>query len=155
MKRLVRRLGLAALGIVAALVVFLVAGFFYLRQSLPVLDGDFTLRGLQASVEIVRDAEGVPHIFAANERDGWFAMGYVHAQDRLWQMEFQRRIAAGRVAEILGERGFEIDRLMRTLGFARLSERIVQRLDRQTAANLEAYSAGVNAFLAQDPVLPV
>lgn len=127
----------------------------WLRQSLPTIDGEAKARGLAAPVEIVRDEEGVPHLFAKSERDGAFAMGYVHAQDRLWQMEFQRRIAQGRLSEFLGERSYDVDRLMRTLGIARLSERIVARLDHETVASLEAYAAGVNAFLDTDPVLPV
>jgi penicillin amidase len=103
----------------------------------------------------VRDAEGVPHIFAKSAHDGWFAMGYVHAQDRLWQMEFQRRVGQGRLAEFLGERAYETDRLFRTLGVARMAARIVARMDADTRANLEAYAAGVNAFMAADPVLPI
>jgi penicillin amidase len=90
-----------------------------------------------------------------NDHDGWFAMGYVHAQDRLWQMEFQRRVAQGRISEILGERSYDVDRLMRTLGLARLADRIVARLDAPTRASLEAYAAGVNAFIDSRPVLPV
>jgi penicillin amidase len=127
----------------------------WLRQSLPTIDGEVHAKGLAAPVEIVRDAEGVPHLFAKSQRDGAFAMGYVHAQDRLWQMEFQRRVAQGRLSEFLGERSYDVDRLMRTLGIARLSERIVARLDRDTVANLEAYAAGVNAYLDTDPTLPV
>ena len=131
------------------------AGWLYLRQSLPVLDGEVRARGVSAKVEIVRDAEGVPHIFAANERDGWFAMGYAHAQDRLWQMEFQRRIAQGRLSEFIGERSYEVDRLFRTLGIARTAEHVVAKLDPDTRANLEAYAAGVNAFIDEGHVLPV
>src|SRR5262249_3009976 len=127
----------------------------YLQESLPRIDGETRVKGLAAPVEILRDGEGIPHIYAKSERDGWFAMGYVHAQDRLWQMEFQRRVAQGRPAEVLGGRAYGTDRLMRTLGFARLSERLATRLDRETAANLEAYSAGINAFLDENPVLPV
>lgn len=130
-------------------------GWLYLQESLPKLDGEVTAKGLGAAVEIVRDREGVPHLFAKSERDGWFAMGYVHAQDRLWQMEFQRRVAQGRLSELLGERAYDTDRLMRTLGITRMAERIVARLDRETVANLEAYAAGVNAFIDSDPVLPV
>jgi penicillin amidase len=74
---------------------------------------------LGAPVEVLRDADGVPHLFAKSERDGWFAMGYSHAQDRLWQMEFQRRVAQGRLSEFLGELSYDTDRLMRTLGIAR------------------------------------
>jgi penicillin amidase len=131
------------------------AGWLYLQRSLPAINGELTAPGLAAPVEIVRDKEGVPHLFARNARDGWYAMGYVHAQDRLWQMEFQRRVAQGRLAEFLGERAFETDKLFRIVGIARMAARIVERMDTETRANLEAYSAGVNAFLAGDPVLPV
>jgi penicillin amidase len=142
-------------GLALVLVLAVTAAWLYLQQSLPRLDGEAQARGVGARVEIVRDREGVPHIFAKSARDGWFAMGYVHAQDRLWQMEFQRRVAQGRLAEFLGERAFETDRLFRTLGVARMAARIVDRMDADTRANLEAYSAGVNAYLAGDPVLPI
>ena len=132
-----------------------VGACLYLQRSLPQLDGTVKVHGPGAAIEIVRDAEGVPHLFAKSARDGWFAMGYVHAQDRLWQMEFQRRVAQGRLAEFLGERAYDVDRLMRTLGIARIAERIVARLDAETLANLEAYAAGVNAVIDADPVLPV
>ena len=131
------------------------AAWVWLRHSLPRVEGEATAKGLGAAVDIVRDREGIPHIFAKDAHDAWFAMGYVHAQDRLWQMEFQRRVGAGRLSEILGERTYEIDRLMRTLGIARAAERIVERLDAGTRANLEAYAAGVNAFLDTDPTLPI
>ena len=143
------------LGIVLALALAATAAWLYIQRSLPLLDGQVSAKGLGAAVEILRDADGVPHLFAKSGRDGWFAMGYVHAQDRLWQMEFQRRVAQGRLAEFLGERAFETDRLFRTLGLARVSARIVERMDADTRANLEAYAAGVNAFMASDPVLPV
>jgi penicillin G amidase len=151
----VARLVAKAFGaLVLLLLLMVVAGWFWLRGSLPVLDGE-RKAAVQAPVEIVRDAEGVPHIYAASERDGWFAMGYVHAQDRLWQMEFQRRVGQGRIAEVLGERAFETDRLMRTLGFARLAERIEARLDAETRGHLAAYAAGVNAYLDEGRVLPI
>src|SRR5688572_20765941 len=108
-----------AKGFVALLLALLVVGaaaWLYLQKSLPVIDGELQAKGLGAPVEIVRDGEGIPHIFAASERDAWFALGYAHAQDRLWQMEFQRRVAAGRLSEFLGERALDTDRLMRTLG---------------------------------------
>jgi penicillin amidase len=148
-----------ALRILVAVVLLLalaaVGGWAWLARSLPQLDGEAKAAGIGAEARIVRDKEGVPHIFAASERDGWFAMGYAHAQDRLWQMEFQRRVAQGRLSEFLGERAFEIDKLMRTLGMARMSERIVERLDPATRANLQAYADGVNAFLASKPALPI
>lgn len=147
----------AKIGIAMVSVLLLAAtgAWLYLHESLPRLDGEATAKGALAAIEIVRDKEGVPHLFAKSARDGWFAMGYVHAQDRLWQMEFQRRVAQGRLSEFLGERSFETDKLFRTLGIARMAGRIVARMDADTRASLEAYSAGVNAFLATDPVLPV
>ena len=150
--RIALRLGAALL---VLLPVAALAAWLYLQRSLPQLAGEARAPGLGAAVEIVRDREGVPHAFAANDRDGWFAVGYLHAQDRLWQMEVQRRVAQGRVAEVFGEPGYDVDRLMRTLGIARLSERMAARLDAETRASLEAYAAGVNAYLATDPVLPV
>jgi len=143
---------IAVVGVPAALVA---GAFLYLRQSLPQIEGELPLAGLVAPVEIVRDKEGIAHIFAGHERDAHFALGFAHAQDRLWQMELQRRLAAGRLSEVLGERTFETDRLMRTLGISRMAERIAGKLDTPTIASLEAYARGVNAFLEQDPVLPL
>jgi len=153
--RFARIAGRALAGLVVISLVVALAAYFYLRQSLPQLDGESAGKGLGAAVEIVRDAEGVPHVFAKTEQDGWFAVGYLHAQDRLWQMEIQRRVASGRIAEVLGDRAYDVDRLMRTLGIARLAERIAAGLDADTRAGLEAYAAGVNAYIDSRPVLPV
>jgi penicillin amidase len=150
-----RLAGKIAVGLLLLAVTAAVLGWLHLRRSLPQLDGTLVAKGASAPIEILRDAEGVPHVFAASERDGAFAMGYLHAQDRLWQMEFQRRVAQGRLSEFLGERSFEVDKLYRTLGIALMARRIVARLDAQTRGDLEAYAAGVNAFLDADPVLPV
>ena len=151
MKLLIRIL----LVLVALVLIAGAGGWAWMQRSLPRIDGETSVKGLDAAVEVVRDKDGVPHLFAKSARDAWFAMGYVHAQDRLWQMEFQRRVAQGRLSEFLGERSYDVDRLMRTLGIARLSERIAARLDGETRASLEAYAAGVNAFLDADPVLPI
>ena len=133
----------------------LAAGFYlYLRQSLPQTKGEIRLPGLGASAEILRDRYGIPHIFAGSAEDANFALGFVHAQDRLWQMEMSRRIAAGRLAEIVGPGGLETDRFLRTLGVRRAAEANLLTLDAETRKLLDAYSAGVNAFLASDPVLP-
>ena len=131
------------------------AGWIYIHQSLPQLDGEAVAKGLTAPVEVVRDKEGVPHIFAKSERDAWFAVGYAHAQDRLWQMEFQRRVARGRLAEFIGDKAYDTDRLMRTLGLGRAADRAVSLTDPETRGLLEAYAAGVNAYLASKPVLPL
>ena len=143
----------AVAGIFAALVL---AGFYlFLRQSLPQTQGNIRLAGLSSPAEVLRDRYGIPHIFAGSLADASFTLGFVHAQDRLWQMEMNRRIASGRLAEVVGPAALETDRFLRTLGVRRAAEANLRTLDAETRALLEAYAAGVNAFLAADPVLPV
>ena len=115
--------------------------------SLPAYEGAETVPGLDAPVEIVRDAHAIPHIYARSPQDGAFAMGYVHAQDRLWQLEMQRRTGQARLAEVVGETAVEIDRFLRTLGLYRVAERNLERLAPDVRAVYEAYAAGVNAWL--------
>jgi penicillin amidase len=146
------RLAFAAL-IVAA--VLAAATYFHLRRSLPQESGEARLAGLGRPVEVLRDRFGVPHIFAQSLADATRALGYVHAQDRLWQMEMNRRTAAGRLAEVLGAPALETDRFLRTLGVRRAALANFARLDEQTQQLLESYAEGVNAFLATDPVLPL
>lgn len=149
MRRWGRRILLAVAAVCAALLVAIAACYLYLRQSLPAHSGEIKLTGLGAQAEVVRDAHAIPHIYAASWDDAWFALGFVHAQDRLWQMEMNRRIAAGRVAEAVGERGLEIDKFMRTLGMRKIAEQNAAALDADTRRVLERFAAGVNAFLAQ------
>jgi penicillin amidase len=130
-------------------------GYLFLLQSLPKVDGEARLPGLQAPAEILRDRYGIPHIFAASLEDASFALGYAHAQDRLWQLEMNRRIAAGRLSEIFGPGELETDRFLRTLGMRRAAEANLRAFDAETRNLLEAYAAGINAFLASNPVLPL
>jgi len=116
-------------------------------HSLPQTSGESQVPGIAAPVEIWRDGNGVPHIFADSAADAWFALGYVHAQDRMWQMEFMRRLGAGRLAEVLGKRALDSDSFMRTLGLHRLAEAQAEALSPQVRPALEAYTAGVNAWL--------
>jgi penicillin amidase len=146
------RVAAAALG--AALLAVL-GSYLYLRQSLPQVEGEARAAGLKAPVEVLRDRYGIPHIFAASLEDASFALGYVHAQDRLWQMEMNRRIASGRLSEALGAATLDTDRFLRTLGVRRAAEANLKGLDGETQRLLEAYAGGVNAFLASNPVLPV
>ena len=153
MRRFLRFTGWLA----AFLAILLAAAYLYLRQSLPTTEGEIRLTGsagLGAPVEILRDRYGIPHIFAASLEDASFALGYVHAQDRLWQMEMSRRIAAGRVSEVVGAAGLETDRFLRTLGVRRSAEANLRTIDAETRQQFDAYAAGVNAFLASNPVLP-
>ena len=125
------------------------AGYAWLRQSLPQLEGTVALSGLKAPVEIVRDRHGVPHIHAGSVQDAYFALGFVHAQDRLWQMEMNRRVASGRLSEALGAATLDTDKFLRTLGVRRVAEATLQALSAKARGELDAYTAGVNAFLAQ------
>lgn len=124
-------------------------GYLYLRGSLPQTDGTIVLNGLSNSVEITRDASGIPHIDAQNMEDALFALGFVHAQDRLWQMEMNRRIGAGRLSEIMGAPTLGTDKFLRTLGVYDSAKKSLATLNTETVTNLKTYAAGVNAYLEQ------
>ncbi len=124
------------------------AGWFWLRTSLPQLDGEIRLPGLQERGEVIYDANGIPHIRAATVDDAYFLLGYVHARDRMFQMDFARRIGSGTLSEVVGERTLSIDRMARTLGTERNAERILSRLPEDAVGILNAYTAGINAWLA-------
>ncbi len=148
MKRWLRRV------LWALLVVLVVAGavlVWYARQSLPRTDGELRLPGLKGPVQVQRDASDVTHIQASDPRDAWMAMGYVHAQERGWQLEFNRRVMRGTLSELLGPATLETDRLMRTLGIRDAAQRQVARLPQEAQIALQAYSEGVNAFFAHSP----
>ena len=133
----------------------LAAGYWALRSSLPDLEGRRAVVGLDSSVDIVRGAFGVPHIFAASTGDAYFGLGFAHAQDRLWQMEIQRRVGAGRLSEVLGTATLDLDKFFRTLGLTRAAAQSLAAIDDATRNALDAYAAGVNAFLAtREGLLP-
>lgn len=132
-----------ALLILAALAVGLV--YYLASRSLPTYDKTLTTPGLSAPVEIVRDNANVPHIFAEADEDAFFALGYVHAQDRLWQMVTLRRTAQGRLSELFGTSTLKIDTLLRRLDIYPLSVQSVQAQDDRALAVLRAYARGVNA----------
>jgi penicillin amidase len=144
-KRWLRRAGLGLIALGLALVA---GGYVWLRTALPTTNGEVVLKGPAAPIRISRDRDGLVRIRAKSEADAYFALGFVHAQDRLWQMEFQRRLGAGRLAEILGPRALGTDRFMRVLGLRRLAEQALAGLSNGTRAALDAYSAGVNGFMA-------
>jgi penicillin amidase len=138
--------GLAGL---CALLLVLGAGLWlYLLSSLPLTDGRLVVSGSKAEIRIERDTDGVPLITAQDDEDAAFGLAFVHAQDRLFQMELQRRYGAGRLAEIFGPEAVTIDRQMRVLGLYRAAEAEIPFLSATVRRGLEAYAAGVNAFLA-------
>ncbi len=125
------------------------AGVYVIRRPFPQATGTLRVPGLQAPVEVIRDRWGVPHLFAQNAHDLLMAQGYVHAQDRLWQMEYNRRAASGRLSEIFGEATVDTDRFLRTIGLRRAAQEELARLDAPSVDLLNAYAAGVNAFMTQ------
>ncbi|MBD2682462.1 MULTISPECIES: penicillin acylase family protein [Nostoc] len=119
------------------------------RQSFPQESGTIQIPGLKAEVTVQRDKWGVPHIYAANSHDLFMAQGYIHAQDRFWQMDFWRHIGSGRLSEMFGSSQVETDKYLRTMGWARVAQQEIPQINAQMKAYLEAYADGVNAYLAK------
>ena len=142
-----------ALAVLVALVLVVAvsAGYYLVQRPLPVVNGTEGASGLKSPVEIVRDRWGVPHIFGDNLEDLVFAQGYVTAQDRLWQMEFSRRIGSGTLSEVLGASTLETDQFVRTIGFRRAAEAEWEKVDPETRGILEAFARGVNAYVESHP----
>lgn len=139
-------LGLATL--VTLVLVAATVGVLGLYSSLPQTQGRLKIAGLGAPVIVERDSDGIPHIQAASQHDAYVALGFTHAQDRLWQMEATRRIGAGRLSEILGAPLLATDKFMLSLGIYRRAEAIFAAAPTDVRAMLEAYAGGVNAYLA-------
>ena len=153
-QRIVKGLAFVVLVVAVLVLVAGVGAYIYLRRSLPIVSGTVTVPGIAAPVEIVRDADNIPHIFAGSRADAFYGLGYVHAQDRLWQMEFQRRIGHGRLSEIFGAATLPQDRFLRTAGFGRAAVSAWKHLPESSRALVNAYVAGVNAFLANGRLPP-
>lgn len=135
------------LGLIVLAGLLLAGGAIWLRGSLPEIDGELLVEGLDAPVALLRDDRGILTVQAESETDAMFGLGFAHAQDRLWQMDFMRRTGAGRLSEVVGTATIKIDRVMRTLGLYRTAEANLAELSPDARAALDAYSAGVNAFL--------
>jgi penicillin amidase len=123
-------------------------GLFLTRRSFPKTSGEVKLDGLNSQVDIYRDSFGIPHIYAKTSHDLFFAQGYVHAQDRFWQMDFWRHIGSARLSEMFGESQLDTDIFLRTLGWARIAQQELDGLSPDELALLQAYADGVNAYLA-------
>ena len=137
--------GLVLLVLCAVLGVTMLASF-----SLPRFSGVERVAGIDARIEIVRDAHGIPRVFAKTPHDAWFAMGYVHAMDRLWQMDVARRLTQGRLSERFGAVALSTDRLMRALDMDGYAERALEGLSAEARGVLDAYASGVNARIEQN-----
>ncbi len=148
MPRKLKILFLSLAGIFLCLFLFMTGMFFWMRGSLPQLTGSIQIESLQKKVEVIRDTDGLVTIKAQNTSDAYKALGFVHAQDRLWQMDFMRRAGSGRLSEVVGEATLNIDKFMRTLGFQKLVESNYEMLPPKVQKAFEAYSAGVNEYIS-------
>lgn len=145
----------AGIGLLATVILLGGGGGFYFKsylpntvapKSFPQIDGEIQLEGLDGTVDIYRDQMGIPNIYATTQHDLFFAQGYIHAQDRFWQMDFWRHIGAGRIAEMFSSE-LDTDMFLRTLGWTEVTEKEWEALDPEYKAMLQAYTDGVNAYL--------
>ena len=149
MLTLFRLLVRLTIGLMIGLVAAAALAWYFAVRSLPDYDATISLPGLDQRVEIVRTTEDVPHILSATDHDAFFALGFAHAQDRLFQMVVLRRAAQGRLAEMFGERAYAGDDLARRLGLWRNAQASLAAQDAATRAALTAYADGVNAWVEQ------
>ena len=154
MKYVVR--GVASIVGVIVTLALLLAAFLWIAalRAVPPTEGTVTVAGLAAPVTISRDDHNIPTISAASEEDAYFTLGYVHAQERMFQMELMRRQGQGRLSEIIGAIGLGPDRTMRTFGVYRRTQEDLKGLDAATRTAAERYAAGVNAWLGEGHPLP-
>lgn len=146
----------AGVGLAGVMVGALGLGWWALaRRPLPKTEGELKLPELEGEVLIRRDRWGVPHIEASTRSDMWFALGFVHGQDRFWQTDFYRRVASGRLSEFAGEEGLAVDRLMRTLGLRRTAVREAAAMDARLRGEIQRYCDGINAAVREARSLPV
>jgi penicillin amidase len=139
------------IGLLILLAVAAGSGYFYVKNTAPVYEGALTLKGLKGEADVFFDRFGVPHIYAGSPEDAYFALGYVHAQDRLFQMELVRRAASGRLAEVFGKDLVPTDKLFRTLGINAFAEAHAQKFLSADTADFQraalAYQQGINEFI--------
>lgn len=131
-----------------ALIAGSVAAMWTVRRSMPQTEGTITLQGLTAPVTVIRDAAGIPQVYADTSADLFFAQGYVQAQDRFFEMDFRRHLTAGRLTELFGRDALKADMFVRTLGWRRVAEAELPLLSTDTRRYLESFAAGVNAYLS-------
>lgn len=156
MKKIGKIIGTALIVLLILVIVAGAAGLYYFKgylpntvakKSFPQVDGELKVEGIESQVDIYRDQMGIPHIYASNQHDLFFAQGFVHAQDRFWQMDFWRHIGSGRLAEMFGEGQVETDMFLRTLGWRQVAEQEYLQLSPNAKAIIDAYTEGVNAYL--------
>lgn len=144
----VRRLLIVISGLLAIVVVGVaIFSFVTVRKSFPDTNGQVQISSLAGDVEVKRDGLGIPQIYADTPEDLFLAQGYVHAQDRFYEMDFRRHVTSGRLAELVGDAALDTDKYVRTLGWRRVAEKEVALLDDTTLSLLKAYARGVNSYI--------
>jgi penicillin amidase len=151
LKKRHKRLLIAGTSLIALVLVAALLVIWFVRRPFPQVRGRIRVEGISETAEIFRDEDGVPHVYARNMEDLLFAQGYVHAQDRFWQMEFWRRIGSGRLSEVLGTGLLDSDRYLRTMGYARVAEMEYAAMEEPYRSWLDAYSRGVNEYIFSRP----
>ncbi|MBN2549888.1 MAG: penicillin acylase family protein [Anaerolineales bacterium] len=150
MKGLLSRIAKIVLSMLLILAILLGSGAAILpRLSFPRINGDVQLVGLDGPVDVIRDTYGIPHIYATTSHDLFFAQGYVHAQDRFYQMDFWRASSTGRLSAMFGKAQTSNDAFIRTVGWGRIAQEEYASLEADARAALDAYAEGVNAYLAE------
>ena len=139
----------AGLGLLALLLLAAATFAVYRSRALPVVDGALAVAGVAGPIRVERDTHGIPTISAQSHEDAAFGLGFVHAQDRLWQLETHKRIGAGRLAEAFGPGALENDKFLRALGVRRAAAAQWQNASAESKRLIEAYTAGVNAFMRE------
>ncbi|MCA1900304.1 MAG: penicillin acylase family protein [Chloroflexi bacterium] len=156
MKKIGKFLGRGLLAVVIFALIVAAGGTFYFKRylpqtvapkSFPQIEGEIQLDGLDGAVDIYRDGMGIPHIYASTTHDLFFAQGYVHAQDRFWQMDTWRHVGSGSLSEMFGKGQVKTDAFLRTLGWRRVAEQEWESLSPESKEILQAYADGVNAYL--------
>jgi penicillin amidase len=137
--------------VLVLIVIMVIAGVIFIRQighaALPDYSGTLDLKGIKEEVTVIRDEYAIPHIYAKSEEDLYTAVGYVLAQDRLWQMDLLRRVTLGRLSEIFGDKFVETDLLLRALRYSEKSKRIIESMDSSQLRCLQAFANGVNEYI--------
>ncbi len=128
--------------------------YLWLKKSTPLTEGSISIEAIEKPVEITFDKMGIPQIWAETEHDGFFALGYVHASDRLFQMDMARRMSQGRVSELLGQIGLESDKRQRRIGHNRIAAATIGRLSDNNRKKIQAYADGVNTYQKIAGALP-
>jgi penicillin amidase len=129
------------------LIAVAVVAVITVRKSFPDTTGEVQINALHSSVTVQRDGKGIPQIYADNSQDLFFAQGFVHAQDRFYEMDFRRHVTAGTLSELVGKSALDTDKYVRTLGWRRVAAQELKLLDRRTRSLLDAYSRGVNSYI--------